>query len=61
MYEIDNVDGWSSVQWCRPNGVGKKEEKDKTDSGVGALLPPDEIGASERDLMKHVSSTENKY
>ena len=28
------------------------EKKDKTDSGVGALLPPDEIGASERELMK---------
>ena len=43
------------------HGVGIKGQKDKTDTGVGPLLPPDEIGASERDLMKHVSSTENKY
>ena len=51
MFEMHIAGGWfwawSLVLEYKPN-----EKKDKTDSGVGALLPPDEIGASERELMK---------
>ena len=58
MFEIHIVVGgwfgaWSLVLWYKQNGKKRVEEKkDKTDSGVSALLPPDEIGASEGELMK---------
>ena len=44
--------GFSPLLQAKWQEKGSKKKKDKTDSGVSALLPPDEIGASEGELMK---------